>query len=149
MNICLFIFLFLFHFDSNKERFFFIFNNNKYEFALNTAEDGISFYKELKEQKTIRSPWFSGNSRYFWGGITINGPLKFISENENTPKKGKIIIQLNQGSYGLFMFANDTRKFIDINIDYFVRVGNIIPSKEFDTFFNSLTEANIDTVLEI
>ena len=85
MNICLFIFLF--HFVSNKERFFFTIKGIDYEYALNTADDGMNFYKELKERKTIKLNGFSGSYDYLSSIIEINGSLKFFSDNENIALK--------------------------------------------------------------
>ena len=140
MNICLFIFIFLFHFVSNKERFFLKINNIKYEYALNTADDGISFYKELKERKTIKLEKFSGTNLSFNGNMKINGPLNFISDNENNPKKGEIIIHFEDNEYTLFMYINGDQKFSALGVNPFVRVGNIIPSDKFDELINSLGE---------
>jgi len=138
MNICLFIFLF--HFVSNKERFFVKINDIDYEFNLNTAEDGMSFYKELKEKKTIKLKDFKfNNSLFFSGIISFTSNLKFISDQEYIPKKGEIII-FGLFDYFLSIFINETQKFSDLDINSFVRVGNIIPSKEFNTLVSSINE---------
>jgi len=133
MNICLFIFLF--HFVSNKERFFFIFNDNvKCEFTLNrTSESGKVFYKELKKNKTIqfnldyKNNFLSGSINMYvegdWNEDDVIHLRRAESTQEDKPhKKGEIAYRYESHIGNLlYIFPEDNS--IDVKLE---NVGKII-----------------------
>lgn len=146
LNICLFvfIFIFLFHFTSSKERFFFIFNGSeKYEIALNrTSYAGKSFYKILKENKTIPLIF-----TYFHQEKIMMVNLNLHPENGQSQsgdiRIGEIIyIEMSTIGEGLLAYLYIFAKNYPSDSNNFDRVGNIIQTEGFNKIINSLNPGN-------
>ena len=147
LNICLFILIFLFHFASSKERFFFLFNGSeKYEIALNrTSDAGKSFYKILKENKTIPLIFtYDDQDKYLKVKLNLY-PEKHPSQSGDI-QIGEIIYKeinvLDEGLLGYLYIYSKNYTVPDSNAIKIDRVGNIIQTEGFNKIINSLNAGN-------